>query len=205
MPGFLYIDAESFPSAPANGVYTDNPDMAVWMYNRMSRDSDNPLAACGDRIITSRFGRSGDMRRRLSYSMDTAECQVDATWAGLEPPFVHHGMAGGSGLYTYCLFVVANRGSILVNGEAVPGTLYARQDWIPLVGRPLSSCLPGGRRFGPSRKTQTVYGGKLLGRTSSHLQPVVGESVDNEKAEICSSRCFADAREHVPGHADVVA
>ena len=41
--GFLYIDAESFPSAPANGVYTDNPDMAEWMYNRMYRDSDNPV------------------------------------------------------------------------------------------------------------------------------------------------------------------
>ena len=107
----------------------------------MYRDSDNPLAECGDRIVTARFGRSGDMRRRLSYTMDTAECQIEAAWAGLEPPFVHHGIAGASSLYTYCLFVVANRASLVVDGETVPGTLYARQDWIPLVGRPLSSCL----------------------------------------------------------------
>ena len=139
--GYLYVDRGCFASAPANGVYTDNPDMAEWMYDRMYRDSDNPLAECGDRIVTARFGRSGDMRRRLRYTMDTAECQIEAAWAGLEPPFVHHGIAGASSLYTYCLFVVANRASLVVDGEAVPGTLYARQDWIPLVGRPLSSCL----------------------------------------------------------------
>lgn len=139
--GFLYIDPECMPSAPASGVYTDNPEMAEWMHNRMYRDSDNSLAACGTRIITARFGRSGDMGRSLSYSMDSVDGQVGATWTDLEPPFVHHGIAGTSGLYTYCLFVVANRASIVVDGEVVPGTLYARQDWIPLVGRPLSSCL----------------------------------------------------------------
>ena len=37
--------------------------------------------------------------------------------------------------------VVANGAGLEVNGEMVPGELYARQDWIPLVGRPLSSCL----------------------------------------------------------------
>ena len=36
------------PSAPASAVYTDNPEMAGWLYDRMYRDSDNSLAACGD-------------------------------------------------------------------------------------------------------------------------------------------------------------
>ena len=141
--GFLYIDPGCLPSAPANGVYTDNPDLAEWLYNRMYRGSDNQLAECGERIMTARFGRSGDMRRQLSYTIDTAEGQVAATWAGLEPPFVHHGAAGATSVYTYCFFVVASRASIVVDGAAVPGAIYPRQDWIPLVGRPLSSCLIG--------------------------------------------------------------
>ncbi|MYC96820.1 MAG: hypothetical protein F4X14_17780 [Caldilineaceae bacterium SB0661_bin_32] len=139
--GFLYIDPECLSSAPASCVYTDNPEMAEWMYNRMYRDSDNSLAACGNRVITARFGRGGDMRQRLGYSIDSADGTVGAAWTDLETPFVHHGLAGRSGLYTYCLFVVANGAGLEVNGEMVPGDLYARQDWIPLVGRPLSSCL----------------------------------------------------------------
>ena len=133
-------------SAPANGVYTDNPDMAEWMYNRMYRDSDNPAGGVwGTGSVTARFGRSGDMRRRLSYTMDTAECQIEAAWAGPGASVCspRHSRALPV-VYTYCLFVVANRASLVVDGETVPGTLICpRQDWIPLVGRPLSSCLIG--------------------------------------------------------------
>lgn len=139
--GFLHIDPSCMPSAPASAVYTDNPEMAEWLYNRMYRDSDNSLAACGNRVITARFGRGGDMRQRLGYSIDSGDGTVGAAWTDLETPFVHHGVAGRSGLYTYCLFVVANGAGLEVNGTMVPGDLYARQDWIPLVGRPLSSCL----------------------------------------------------------------
>ena len=64
--GFLYVDPGCLPAAPANGVYTDNPDLAEWLYNRMYRGSDNQLAECGERVITARFGRSGDMRRQLT-------------------------------------------------------------------------------------------------------------------------------------------
>lgn len=156
---FLYLDPASLrsaqavagapgmrpqkPPAPVNAVYTDNPDMAGWLYNRMYRDGDNPLAECGEAVVTARFGRSGDMRRRLRYSIDTAQSHITATWGGLEPPFVHHGLGGRSTVYTYCFFVVAARASLVVNGEAAPGEIYLRQDWVPLVGRPLSSCLIG--------------------------------------------------------------
>ena len=139
--GFLHIEPGCMPSAPASAVYTDNPEMAGWLYDRMYRDSDNSLAACGDRVITARFGRGGDMRQRLGYSIDSVDGTVGAAWTDLESPFVHNGAAGKSGLYTYCLFVVANGAGLEVNGEMVPGDLYARQDWIALVGRPLSSCL----------------------------------------------------------------
>ena len=139
---FLYVDPTG-PSAKANGVYTDNPDLAVWLYNRMYRGRDNPLADCGEPIITARFGRSGDMGRQLRYSIDTAQGQIAAEWADLEPPFVHHGLGASSNIYTYCLFVIANSASLVVDGQAAPGAIYPRQDWIPLVGRPLSSCLIG--------------------------------------------------------------
>ena len=139
--GFLHIDRAIMPSAPASAVYTDNPEMAGWLYDRMYRDSDNSLAACGERVITARFGRGGDLRQRLGFSIDSEDGTVGAAWTELEAPFVHHGFAGASSLYTYCLFVVANNAGLEVNGEMVPGDLYARQDWIALVGRPLSSCL----------------------------------------------------------------
>ena len=146
--GFLHIEPGCMPSAPASAVYTDNPEMAVWMYDRMYRDSDNSLAACGDRVITARFGRGGDMRQRLGYSIDSVDGTVGAAWTDLEAPFVHHGAAGKSGLYTYCLFVVANGAGLEVNGEMVPGDLYARQDWIALVGRPLRLMPACGRDLG---------------------------------------------------------
>ena len=140
---FLYTDPACMQSAPVNAVYTDNPELAAWLYNRMYRDRDNPLAECGEPIITARFGRSGDMGRQLNYTIDTAHGHISATWADLEPPFVHHGVAGSSSIYTYCFFVVATRASLTIDGEVVPGAIYPRQDWIPLVGRPLSSCLIG--------------------------------------------------------------
>ena len=140
---FLYIDPACLASAPPNAVYADNPGLAEWLYDRMYRGRDNPLADCGEPVIAARFGRSGDMRRQLSYSIDTAHGHVAAIWAGLEPPFVHHGAGATSSVYTYCFFVTATRASLSVDGEVVPGDIYARQDWIPLVGRPLSSCLIG--------------------------------------------------------------
>lgn len=141
--GFLYLDPQCSPSAAAAGVYTDNPKLAQWLYDRMYRGRDNRLAECGEPVMTARFSRSGDMGRQLRYDIDTADGQVSAEWAGLEPPFVHHGPGGSSTVYTYCFFVVATRATLLVNGDHVPGAIYARQDWIPLVGRPLSSCLIG--------------------------------------------------------------
>ena len=138
---FLHIDSGSMTSAPANAVYTDNPELAAWLHDAMYRGRDNPLAECGDTVITARFGRSGDMRRRLCYAIDAPHCQIAASWAGLEPPFVHHGQGGNSSIYTYCFFVVAARASLEIDGRAAPGDIYDRQDWIPLVGRPLSSCL----------------------------------------------------------------
>ncbi len=140
---FLYIDPACFAPAPANAVYADNPELAAWLYSRMYRGRDNPLADCGEPVIGARFGRSGDMRRQMSYSIDTAQGQVSATWAGLETPFVHHGQGGTSSVYTYCFFVIATRASLMIDCEVVPGDTYPRQDWIPLVGRPLSSCLIG--------------------------------------------------------------
>ena len=140
---FLYLDAASLSAPLNNAVYTDNPEMADWLYNRMYRDSDNQLAECGETVTAARFGRSGDLTRRLTFSIDTAHRQIAATWAGLEPPFVHHGQGASSSVYTYCFFVVATRASLRVDDETVPGAIYDRQDWIPLVGRPLSSCLIG--------------------------------------------------------------
>ncbi len=155
---FFYVDP-AHPSAVANGVYTDNPELAVWLYDRMYRNRDNPLAcllpaqsAADARgasskteasIITARFGRRGDLHRSLSYHIDTANVQITGTWAGLEPPFVHHGAGGVSSVYTYCFFITATSASLTVGEETVPGAIYQRQDWAPLVGRPLSSCLIG--------------------------------------------------------------
>lgn len=138
---FLYLDAASLTSPPQNAVYTDNPDLAQWLYDYMYRGRDNSLAECGEPVLTARFGRSGDMRRSLSYSIDTAHHHIAATWDGLEPPFVHHGHGANSTLYTYCFFVVAPHASLTVDGEELSGAVYDRQDWVPLVGRPLSSCL----------------------------------------------------------------
>ena len=140
---FLYLDAASLSTPPENAAYTDNPDLADWLYNRMYRDRDNPLAECGEPVLTARFGRSGDLGRRLGYSIDTAHRHIEATWAWLEPPFIHHGQGGSSSVYTYCFFVVAARASLAIDDEAVPGAIYDRQDWVPLVGRPLGSCLIG--------------------------------------------------------------
>ena len=117
--------------------------MAQWLYDYMYRGRDNSLSQCGEPVTTARFGRSGDMQRSLSYSIDTAHNQIAATWAGFEPPFVHHGQGASSSVYTYCFFVVATRANLSVDGETVAGAIYDRQDWVPLVGRPLSSCLIG--------------------------------------------------------------
>jgi len=138
---FLYLDPASLASAPHNAVYTDNPELARWLYDFMYRGRDNPLAKCGEPVLTARFGRSGDMRRRLSYSIDTADHHIAATWNGLEPPFVHHGRGANSSIYTYCFFVVAPHASLTVDGEELSGAIYDRQDWVTHVGRPLSSCL----------------------------------------------------------------
>ena len=52
----------------------------IWLYDYMYRGRDNVLAACGEPVVTARFGRSGDMQRRLTYSIDTAHNQFAATW-----------------------------------------------------------------------------------------------------------------------------
>ena len=140
---FLYIDPACFAPAPVNAVYADNPELAEWLYSRCIAAATIRWPTAAHRSSAPVFGRSGDMRRQMSYSIDTAQGHVSATWAGLETPFVHHGQAGTSSVYTYCFFVIATRASLMIDGEVVPGDIYPRQDWIPLVGRPLSSCLIG--------------------------------------------------------------
>ena len=97
------------PSAPASAVYTDNPEMAMWMYDRMYRDSDNSLAACGDRVITARFGRGGDMRQRLGYSIDSVDGTVGAAWTDLEAPFRSSRRGGKVGVVHVLSFYCGQR------------------------------------------------------------------------------------------------
>ena len=183
---FLYIDPACFAPAPVNAVYADNPELAAWLYSRMYRGRDNPLADCGEPVISARFGRSGDMRRQMSYSIDTAQGQVSATWAGLETPLFTMARAGLQASTPTASLLLPRAPALMIDGEVVPGDIYPRQDWIPLVGRPLSSCLIGDEFWA----THSVS---------------VGDEFNDEKAAICPSRCFVNACQHVSRHADAAA
>lgn len=127
----------------ANGIYTDNPALGEWLFSYMYRGRDNPLAAAGDNLVITRFTRSGDLRRAVTIHMETNAGVMQADWQDLDPPFVHHGPGAIGSVYTYCIFVTAPTAQLRVAGETMPGTIYPREDWQRLVGRPLSSSLLG--------------------------------------------------------------
>ncbi|MEM7134008.1 MAG: hypothetical protein AAF702_47385 [Chloroflexota bacterium] len=140
---FLYVAPNIETKNLSLGIYADNPALAQWLFETMYQGRDNLLAATGDNMVTARFTRSGDLRRDVTIHIDTSHGAIEARWANLEPPFVHHGPGAIGTVYTYCLFVTAPIAQIRVEDVEIPGQLYDREDWQPLLGRSLSSCLIG--------------------------------------------------------------
>lgn len=140
---FLHIASGIESGNLSNGIYTDNPALAQWLFSYMYEGRDNSLAQTGDKIVAARFARSGDLRRNITVHVETSQASIEASWQNLDPPFVHHGRGGINTVYTHCLFVTAPAARIRVAGFEVPGEIYPREDWRPLLGRPLSSCLIG--------------------------------------------------------------
>ena len=126
--------------AMPGGIYTDNRELAQWLYQTLYQGKENPFSGIASTIVPATFERSGDTRSSVSFQIQAGGGNIAATWEQLEPPFMARGAGEGQN-YWYSLFFTAPAARIMVNESTVAGTVYMRDIWQPLVGRSLSSCL----------------------------------------------------------------
>jgi hypothetical protein len=136
-----YVAFFDNPHGPLpGGFYTDNRELAPWLYQTLYRGKENPFSKVANNIVSSRFERHGDTRDTVTILIKAEAGSITAAWEQLEAPFMARG--GGEGPnYWYSLFFTAPAARVLVNESRIPGTVYMRDIWTPFVGRPLSSCL----------------------------------------------------------------
>ena len=108
---------------PGTAAFVGTPDFA---------------ALCADSEEFARFGRGGDVRRAPSWTIETADHRLTATWAELDPPLVGPPTINPQIVFTVLVFAAA--ATLDCDGQPLPGSPYPREAWAQSLGTPMSSC-----------------------------------------------------------------
>jgi hypothetical protein len=133
----------AFVTIPGPGgldaVCADNPDLARFTVETFTRGRGGPF----DRelpTVSARFTRAGDVRVAPSWTIETDQHVVVATWSQLQPPLLAEGtFRAGHEHFTILLF--AERATIQFDGRHLPGEPYRVDTWRASIGGDRSSCV----------------------------------------------------------------
>lgn len=138
-----HVALVEIPGDPGfSGVCTDNHDVADFITATFIRGSGNPF----DRplpMLDAQITRGGDIRRNPSWSIQTAEDLIVATWTVEQAPVIAEGFAPffreDMDIFTVLFFT--DRATISWNGQPVAGRPYQRDIWRKSIGGDRSSCV----------------------------------------------------------------
>lgn len=118
---------------PLNGMYTDNPALALWLRDNFAVHfgpfKGNPVI--GQLLVreAAGFNRSGDPRSSYIESVSAPGLDLRLTWSAFKPALYVEMPADKSATgchEMFSLFVPAGAGEIVINGESVPGAPIPR-------------------------------------------------------------------------------
>ena len=124
-----------------SALCTDNREVAKFMTDNVVSWAVAPF----DRdipILDAEIMRGGDVRTSPSWTVRTDRGLVVATWSNVDAPLVleRPGAESKGREVNFSLLFFTDRGTITLDGSAVEGEPYVRDDWRRSIGRPGSSC-----------------------------------------------------------------
>lgn len=136
----VYVD---IPPGEADGlrcVCTNNRELATFM-DRWIRSLSGPYDI--DTVVDAEILRTGDIRVAPAWTVRTATDTVVSTWSGVQQPVILEAPAPmfreDRDVYSYLFFT--DGGELALNGHAIEGQPYVRDNWKSSIGGDRSSCV----------------------------------------------------------------
>ncbi len=127
------------PEAKLDAVCTDNPELARYLDELMTRGRKGPFDRAMP-VVATRFTRAGDVRTAPAWVLETEGRTVRATWSALGPPVIAEGtFREGTEHFTVLFF--AEQATIEVDGHPCTGAPYLVDTWKTSIGGQRSSCV----------------------------------------------------------------
>ena len=122
-------------------MYTDNPGLAGFISETVIKWSASPFPP-GLPVLEARFTRDGDVPSAPEWRIEAEGGIVTARWLDAWPPSVMDRPLQGEGkAVTHSVLFFSDEAEMTVNGVAVEGVPFVREDWKRVIGRPgTSSC-----------------------------------------------------------------
>jgi hypothetical protein len=129
------------PAGIGPAIYTDNPDLADFISNTVIKWSASPFPQ-GLPLVEARFTRGGGVPSSPEWRIEADGDVVTARWIDAWPPAVMDRPLQGDGKsVTHSVLFFSDEAEMTVNGVAVEGVPFVREDWKRVIGRPgTSSC-----------------------------------------------------------------
>ena len=123
-----------------SALCTDNREVAKFVADNIVSWAAAPF----DRdlpVLDAEVQRGGDVRTSPSWTVRTDKGAVVATWSNVDRPLVlERPDADSKGrTVTFSLLFFTDQGTITLDGRAIDGEPYTREDWTRSIGRPGSS------------------------------------------------------------------
>lgn len=130
------------PEAGIDAIYTDNRELASWIYTEMVHGRGNQFDHEMP-VIDATLCRGGDIRANPSWTIQADGTIIQSVWNVTEPAIVHWGPApsGKKDVQIFSLLHFTWDTSLTVQGQSINGESYSRDIWRTSIGGDRSSCV----------------------------------------------------------------
>ena len=137
--GTVALVATGGPAGIGPAIYTDNPGLADFISETVIKWSASPFPQ-GLPVLDARFTRCGDVPSSPEWRIESGGDVVEARWIDAWPPAVMDRPLQGEGkAVTHSVLFFSDEAAMTVNGGAIDGVPYVREDWKRVIGRPGTS------------------------------------------------------------------
>lgn len=137
--GTVALVSTDGPSGIGPAIYTDNPKLAEFICETVIKWSASPFPQ-GLPLVEARFTRGGEVLSSPEWRIEAGGDVVTARWIDSWPPSVMDRPLQGEGkAVTHSVLFFSDEAEMTVDGAAVEGVPYVREDWKRVIGRPGTS------------------------------------------------------------------
>ncbi len=122
---------------------TDNPNLADYAVSHIVKGASSPPYGQDLPPVKARFSEAGDIRLNPSWTIDTGDHVIFATWTKILPVIIANGPWPDPPTisYVFSLLHFAESASIALDGHNIEGSSYLTDIWRPTIGDDRSSCV----------------------------------------------------------------